>query len=238
MKNKTILALSALLVAAGIGGGVTASCAHNAMAAYAEGEVSSENTSLVSSSSSENSTSETAASSSGEKTTIEQLEDEIKYWKNLYDSFIVPLLGGTSILNIITSGLTIAISISKHRGEKKFASLLEEKQKKYDEIVAQATLVIGAAQSLVASMKSKEEEQTKALNSLIDEEKKLLSAIGAQTEDIEKMEKIKGILLKLIEVQGKMASSTQELVASGVAEDINVMISDLKELCQDGGKKA
>ena len=178
--------------------------------------------------------------STSEQSTIELPEDvkeEISYWKQLYNDFIVPLLGGVSISSIVAAAVTIAVSILKRKKDKAFIEKVDGRIAKLEALTQQSLEVVELADRLINSFEKNSSEVSTYLSQFIEKADSLLLSISDLCGEVQDLQPIRGQLATLTEVQGKIASHTKELVGSGVAEDIKKLLADIKEVEANGTKE-
>lgn len=163
-----------------------------------------------------------------------EIQEEISYWKKLYDQFLVPLLGGVSITAVLSALVNIALSVAMHLRKKKFLTIQSENFAKYAELAEKAEKLASSAETLAKSMKESSESSEKLIKSFIEDADELIEGVAKLSGNVEKLHELKGKLADVAEILGKMASHTQELVSTGVAEDIERLLREIKEVRSDG----
>lgn len=216
MKSKTIAlcAISLSLTAMGV------FCLQEPFAVNA-----TEDTSIATSSNESSSieSSEVASSS-------DQEQSDTDYFKNLYESYIVPILGSVSLTSVLAAIVAIVTSLVKRKGDKNVIASLDAKTLIYEKILTQSIEAVNASKALMDSVKEKEKIDEQSISEVLAKCDTLLMSIANETEQVEKVQQVKEVISQLTVILGKMASNTKELVASGVAEDIEKLIAEAKEL--------
>ncbi len=222
-KNRLILlGASALLFASGL------AVSQVPTPVMAEGEEASETSEIVSS---EANTEVVSGEASSEQ---EHSMTELQYWKDLYERFVIPLLGTTNVVSIITAILGIALSLKRHKAEIKHFGVEAEQYAKYAALIDKAYDVIELCRKSV-EVSEKASEDVKAYvksfmelgNAFLDEVKKVLSST-------KELKKLQPLFAKLSEILGKMAAHTKELVSSGTAQEVLAIAQEARELAVNG----
>lgn len=210
MKRKTLLGITLLgLFAFGIGGLALASFDNQVPIVAMAEDVPSDTTS--------------------EETPIsdEASVDDESFIEEAYNTYLVPILGTVSVASIGSAVLSIAVAFFNRKANKK--NIIETKTN-----INNALIVVEALATSVKILLSAIEqgnaiaEETK--QAFIVSTKELLAKIALLTGKTEELNKLKPVLITLAEIQGKIAVSSKELVASGIGESISKLVEQVKYL--------
>lgn len=214
MKGRLVLlASTALLCAFGLANSQVA------LPVSAEGEVSSETP---------------QESEPAQPDPIGQVKDETDYWKNLYENFVVPLLGGVSVTSMLSAIVAIALSVSRRFGEKRHNKVEDARYLKYVAIVEKADEILKFATDTLAKSGEIQEGLVAQVTDFIALAKGFVEEIKDLISNTRELEKLQPALVSLSAILAKMAANTQELVSTGAAEEIRKIAEEAKGLAVHG----
>jgi len=150
-------------------------------------------------------------------------EGAIEEIKNFKDTFLVPLLSGVSIFSLVTTAISITLAVlnKKSNGQVRAKAM---------EIIERATDVVNVAKNLKETAQAQYEE-TKALALEVKGKAQELIESGKKTqEEVKRLYELKDSMVCLLEVEAKKLANEGNAVASGLAEDVNKLVNDLKDL--------
>ena len=150
-------------------------------------------------------------------------EGAIEEIKNFKDTFLVPLLSGVSIFSLVTTAISITLAVlnKKSNGQVRAKAM---------EIIEKATDVVNVANKIKESAQAQYEE-TKALALEVKGKAQELIESGKKTqEEVKRLYNLKDSMVCLLEVEAKKLANEGNAVASGLAEDVNKLVNDLKDL--------
>lgn len=163
----------------------------------------------------------------GEEQSSEVTEtQEIEEWKQKITEFkntvLIPILGGVSITSVVSLVLTLVVNYI--RGKKLDKKCVDSEAK-----LAEATAILATITKIyndVAEDK-KINEETKTIIST--QMKDLVEKIDANTNVIEKINKIEPILKLLVQLETKLAKANSDVIASGAMKDVSEITKLIKE---------
>ena len=161
--------------------------------------------------------------------------EDPSYWKNLYENFVVPLLGGVSISSMLSAIVSISFVIVRAKGEKKHNLQENERYLKYAAIVEKAQAIISLCERSIESSNDVKNQVIEYMSSFTALAKELLDGIQDMLSHTEELEKMQPAFVRLCDILGKMAANTKELVSSGAAEDIRKIADEMKGLVVSNG---
>ncbi len=224
MMKKLLLALGAIAL---MGGSLTvAYSAQSPMPVNAEGE-----------------TSEVEASVDYEETgesTIKETYDKVVAWAK---DTVMPIFGGISVLSLVGMVVSIATAFAKMKGDKANRAVIIAQ----DEVVAKL-------KAQVEELKAELGEQSKFENEILENYKATLletsatmaqvanyakttaELVESQNHKIAKVEKMKNTIEVSCDLVAKSLALSEVAVKSGIAQDAQKLVANLKEVNKDGGE--
>ena len=164
-----------------------------------------------------------------------QAEEEKEDWaKKSYETFIVPLLSGVSLTSVASLVGAIAITVIKNKKlDKKIIEITERANEKYnqaEEKLVKVTEILTEVNEiyLLVQNSDKLNGETKAL--IEQKVQYMVTVIDEDHTRIAKVDDLIKITALLVQLEGKVAKQSAEVVKSGIVDDINEIIGLVKKL--------
>jgi len=223
MKKRLLLGLSAIALFGGsLAIGITIK--DSLTLVNAEGE----STSVVSSdSTSSSTTSSTTATSDDKETWYKQIMEWI-------DNKVIPLLGGISIVSLLTGATSITTAISKHRGDKKNELIIKNQDAQIAELKAKELEHQAYEEKMLEQYSVTLTETSKTMILVANYAKTTAELVSTQNGQIKNVVAMKDAIDTSCTLIAKSLALTDVAVKSGIAQDAQKLVSNLKEVNKDG----
>ena len=223
MKKRLLLGLSAIALFGGsLAIGITIK--ESLTPVNAEGE----STSVVSSeSTSSSTTSSTTATSEDKETWYKQIMEWV-------DNKVIPLLGGISIVSLLTGATSITTAISKHRGDKKNEIIIMNQDAQIAELKAKELEHQEYEEKMLQQFNVTLTETSKTMILVSNYAKATAELVATQNGQIKKVEAMKNAIDTSCTLIAKSLALTDVAVKSGIAQDAQNLVNNLKEVNKDG----
>lgn len=143
--------------------------------------------------------------------------------EDLLYTYVIPLFSGVSLTSLIAMAVSITLAVVNKKSNGKI-------RKKMLDVVNTASNIILQAKNM-REMAEKQYKETKELaKNVIEQVNELIDSGKLIEEDIKKMLGIKDIMVALLEIEAKQLANDGNAVASGLAEDVNKLVVDTKNL--------
>ena len=164
--------------------------------------------------------------------------EDIKEWaKDQWNNIIMPIFVGFSATNIVVFLLNYIVSKIRNKIQdkknKENQEILDEKLKQVQDCIIMVGDLVKTQQVIFEDLKNNNELsiETKELISLTM--KNVSNLIKINNNKIDSIEKIKPILALFLSIEKKVALCRDEVVKSGIGDDIVKLESMVKELLTD-----
>lgn len=147
-----------------------------------------------------------------------------------WDTYIAPILTGVSITSIVSLIASIVFAILNHKNNNKSKLAIQQNR---DEIVEIFQMYIKYKE-----LSDKMLEELKNQNNLADDLRKEFSTKSTELIDkcndvvnkTENLQSLKAVMIDLSTIISKVASSSDEMVAKGIASDVNKLEEHIRSL--------
>lgn len=172
----------------------------------------------------------------------EPAEEPKENWvKQTYDTYVVPLFASVSITSIGSAIICIVATALKNKELNKkllamneaFQERMEEANRKSmlaEEKLAEATEMLALAREGYALIKESDALNKETKEFLVSNVNFILNKLEENSKEIAKIEQFKRVLALLVQLQTKVAKQSQEIVKSGIVDDVNEIVALVKEL--------
>lgn len=142
---------------------------------------------------------------------------------DLLYTYVIPLFSGVSLTSLIAMAVSITLAVINKKSNGKI-------REKMLDVVNTASNIILQAKNM-REMAEKQYKETKELaKNVIEQVNELIDSGKLIEEDIKKMFGIKDTMVALLELEAKKLANEGNAVASGLAEDVNKLVVDTKNL--------
>lgn len=172
---------------------------------------------------------------------VEEAEEKENWVKQAYDTYIVPLFAGVSATSVVSAVVCIVATVLKNKELNKkllamnenFNAQKQEADKKLalaEEKLAEATEMLALAREGYALIKENDAINKETKKFLVDNMNFILKKIEENSNEVAKIEKVQKVLSLLVQLDAKVAKQSQEVVKSGIIEDVNELIALVKAI--------
>ena len=216
--------LGLLLITAGVGFAVFASANANKSysVVYAEDEAS-EQTSVE------------------DTATDETTETEENWFKKQWDTLVVPVLGGTMGVSLVAGILSVGITLVKNNSldkkllelQKKSDEVQEKAQQKYleaQEKLIQVSEILSAVHTIYETVLKSGELNAEIKQVVVNKLGEISAKVNESAKKITKIDDLIKVNSLLVELEGKVAKQSKEIIKSGIAQDIEQIVNLVKSI--------
>lgn len=225
MKKWRKLMLGSFALMFGVAG-LCACSANQAVLVGAEGEETSSSTEIAPPE--ESSSSEVTTPS--EETTTE----EDNWFKKDYETFVVPLLSGVSITSLLSMVVTILFTFIKNKKlDQKVLLVTQKANDKYqqcEEKLVEIKEILTQVHEIYEMVTKSEKINDETKTYLEEKVKYLVTVIDGNSERVNKIDNLVEIITLLAQLQTKIAKQSDDVVKSGIVEDIDEITTLVKKL--------
>lgn len=175
-----------------------------------------------------------SAEETSETIPTEETTEEDNWLQKNYETFIVPLLSGVSITSVLSMATTIIFTVIKNKKlDQKVLLITEKANNKYQECeqkLVEVKEILGAVHEIYELTLKNEKVNSETKEFLIEKVKYMVSVIDGNSDKVNKIDDLVKIITLLTQLEGKVAKQSQEIVKSGIVEDINEITTLVKKL--------
>lgn len=169
-----------------------------------------------------------------EPTVVEAEEDKEGFIKKSYETLVVPLLSGVSITSILSAVVCVAMAVVKNKQlDKKLITISEEASEKYNqaqEKLKEVTEILKTILEVDALVKEEKVINTEIKNCITEQMAGIVDTINQNAKQVAKIDKLQQSVALLVQLEAKVARQSQEVVKSGIIEDINMITQLMKDI--------
>lgn len=159
-----------------------------------------------------------------ELTTSEESEESVSdKISNFKDTYLVPLLSGVSITAVLSMGLTIVGFVLNRR-------FVHNRKEAEDTVLTKVLDLVGVFTKLLTEINQTNTLSKDTKVAFEDSCKQLLSTLEVVKTLPAKVDKVVKTQVAIGQLLGKITSLDQKFVSSGIAQDCQSIVSDIKEL--------
>ncbi len=161
-------------------------------------------------------------------------EDNEGWFKKNYETYIVPLLSGVSITSIVTMATTIIFTVVKNKKlDEKVVKITNEANEKYnqaEEKLVEVKEILSEVHQIYELALKSDQLNNEVKNYIEQKTQYMVTVIDQDSERIGKIDDLIKVLTLLTQLETKVAKQSQEVVKSGIIEDIDEIIGIVKRL--------
>lgn len=162
---------------------------------------------------------------------IERLKQEWQTKLNEFkDNYVVPLVSGVSVATIINLILTLAYTLIKNKTIKLKDKIIDDNQVRMSDMVEAQKIFCDKVANMIQELQQSNSINKETLAAVQSSANDLFVKIADLTGKTEHMTKIIPVLNTVAIIQSKTVEASEVAIKSGVADDVNKLLEQLKDL--------
>lgn len=161
----------------------------------------------------------------------EDVSKEIAAKLNVFkDTFLVPLVSGVSITNLISCAVAIIFAYKNRKTNENINNSNNKTQELSLKAIEAAVALKKSAELLIEKVQNDSALTTEMKQDIFEQANFIRNNFDNFAKEVEKMLEIKTCVLMLIQVQAKLAETNPQAVSSGVMKQISELNEQAKKL--------